>query len=239
MTTYVLVHGAWMGQFAWELVAPRLEEAGHRVITLDLPGHGDDQADPAGISLDSYRAAVLAALGDSGDVVLVGHSMGGMVISAVAEAAPERLRQLVYVSAYLPRDGESLYGLSQEDSGSKVGQYWRQEDPARYSPAWIDAAGIVPVFAADCPQRYQNLLVARHRPEPLAPLATPVRLSAERYGRVPRAYIETLLDACVSHQLQTLMLERTPVERRFQLQSAHSPFFAVPDQLAACLLECA
>ncbi len=237
--TFVLVHGAWMGQFAWQKVTPLLEQAGHHVITLDLPAHGDDQTAPAAASLDSYRDAVIAAIGAYSDVILVGHSFGGMVISAVAEALPERIKTLVYLAAYLPRSGESLYQLSQEDSASIVGQYWRQDDPANYSPASIASDGIVPAFAADCTPEEQQLLIERQRAEPVPPLATPVTLSAERYGRVPRCYIETLNDRAVSHQLQTLMLARTPVERRFSLPTSHSPFFAAPAQLAAILSELA
>lgn len=236
MATYVLVHGAWMGKAAWDLLAPRLEAAGHRAITLDLPAHGADATPAAAAALDGYRDAVIGAIGSARGVVLVGHSMGGMVISAVAERIPEQLQSLVYLCAYLPRSGESLYALSQEDGGSRVGRYWRQEDPARYTPAWIAPEGIVEVFGADCPPALQQLLVEKHHPEPVPPLATPVTLSAERYGRVPRIYIETLNDACVSHQLQQLMIERVGVQARYPLETGHTPFYSAPDALAAVLL---
>ncbi len=239
MSTYLFVHGAWMGKFAWNDIIPRLEAQGHDTISFDLPAHGADQTPAASVSLDSYRDAVLDALGDRTDVVLVGHSMAGVVIATVAEARPSQIKSLVFVCAYLPRNGESVYGLSQEDTASQVGPFWRQDDPANYSPAWISSEGIVPVFGADCSAAQQALLIAEHRPEPVPPLATPVALTAERYGTVPRFYIETLHDACVSHQLQTLMLSRTAVTRRFQLATGHTPFFTAPDQLVASLLESA
>lgn len=233
--TYVLVHGAWMGQFAWVEIVPRLAAQGHEVVTLDLPAHGDDPTPPEAASLEGYRDAVIAAIGDRRDVILVGHSMGGMVVSAVAEAIPGRLKSLVYLCAYLPRSGESLYQLSSEDQASTVGAYWREEDPASYSPAWIAEEGIVTAFAADCPPTYQQILIERHRAEPVPPFATPLTLSDGAYGTVPRVYIETLNDRAVSHQLQELMLSRVAVGRRFQLPSSHSPFFSMPDALVACL----
>jgi pimeloyl-ACP methyl ester carboxylesterase len=233
--TYALVHGSWLGKFCWAKVVPMLETQGHTVLTLDLPAHGDDATPPENTSLESYRDAVLKVIGDRNDVILVGHSMAGVVISAVAEAIPDRIRSLVYLCAYLPRSGESLYQISSEDKDSLVGKYWRQEHPEQYSPAWVAPERIVEVFGADCPPHDQELLVNRHRPEPVPPLATPVTLTAERYGRVPRDYIETLQDRTVSHQLQTLMLSRVSVRQRFQLSSSHCPFFSMPDQLVNCL----
>lgn len=81
--TYVLVHGSWMGKFCWAEVVPMLEALGSAVLTLDLPAHGDDSTPSEKASLDGYRDAVLAVIGDRNDVTLVGHSMAGMVISAV------------------------------------------------------------------------------------------------------------------------------------------------------------
>ncbi|PSB30788.1 alpha/beta fold hydrolase [Stenomitos frigidus] len=235
--TYVLVHGSWMGKFCWVEVVPRLETLESTVLTLDLPAHGDDPTPAENASLDGYRDAVLNVIGDRHNIILVGHSMAGMVISAVAEAIPAQIRSLVYLCAYLPQNGENLYQLSSEDQESLVGTYWRQEHPESYSPAWVAPEGVVKVFGADCPPQYQELILQKHRPEPVPPLATPIALTAARYGTVPRFYIETLEDRTVSHQLQTLMLSRAGVQKRFQLSSSHCPFFSVPDQLVAHLTE--
>lgn len=236
MATFVLVHGAWMGAFAWDAVRPLLEAQGHTVLTPELPAHGADQTPAEQATLDGYAQAVRDAIGDRSEVVLVGHSLAGVVISSVAEAIPNQIKRLIYVCAYLPRSGESLYQLSQEDPASHIGAYWRQEHPEQYSPASVAAEGIVEVFGADCSPADQELLVARHRPEPVPPMATPVTLTEARYGSVPRSYIATLHDACVSHQLQMIMLSRTPVERQETLETGHSPFFAQPDALTRLLV---
>jgi pimeloyl-ACP methyl ester carboxylesterase len=90
--TYVLVHGSWLGKFCWTEVVTLLEMKGHTALTIDLPAHGDDLTPPDNTSLDSYRDVVVGLIGDLRDVILVGHSMAGVVISAVAEAIPDRIK---------------------------------------------------------------------------------------------------------------------------------------------------
>jgi pimeloyl-ACP methyl ester carboxylesterase len=235
--TYVLVHGAWMGKFCWIDVVSQLKAVGNTVLTLDLPAHGDDPTPADVITMESYRDAIIQTIGDRTNVILVGHSMAGMPISIVAEAIPNQLKALVFVSAYLPSDGETLLQLSQEDEESHVGSYWRQDDPEHNSPPWIADEGIVDVFCADCDPQAQETVKSRHRPEPITPFVTPVVLTQGNYGSVPRYYIETLEDRAVSHQLQTLMLSRVAVEKRFQLPSSHCPFLSMPDRLVACFME--
>jgi pimeloyl-ACP methyl ester carboxylesterase len=221
--TYVLVHGAWSGKYVWNASKTMLERRGETVITLDLPSHGDDQTPLEQATLEGYKQAVINAIGERSNVILVGHSFGGMVISAVGEAVPEKISKLVYVAAYLPRNGESLFGLSQEDKNSKVGMYWNQTSQTAAS---IKAEGIVEVFCADCRTVTQRTLVRKHRPEALAPLGTPVTLTAERFGKIPRYYIETLQDNAVSNQLQKRMLSRTSVVASVELNTSHSPFLS-------------
>jgi pimeloyl-ACP methyl ester carboxylesterase len=228
----VLVHGAWMGAWAWDGVVRELARAGFDAVAVELPAHGDDPTPPESASLDAYVDAVLRAMPADGRVVLVGHSMGGIVISAVAERAPERIARLVYVAGYLPRSGESLYALSQTDTESEVGRHWRQDDPVRYSPASIDEAGRVAVFCADCPAAAAARLVARHRPEPVPPLATPVALSDERFGRVPRVYLGTRSDRAVGPALQQRMVAAAPGTVLEWLEGGHAPMLAQPQRLA-------
>jgi pimeloyl-ACP methyl ester carboxylesterase len=233
--TYVLVHGAFQSQWNWDAVRADLERRGATVITPDLPAHGADPTPPARATLDGYRDAVVRAIGDRTNVILVGHSAGGMTISAVAEAVPERIATLVYVAAFLPRDGDALLPLSQDpaNAGSDVGKYFVL-DTAR-GVASFKPEGLVDLFCADCDAAHQAAIRAHPQPEPLAPQATPVRLTPERFGRVPKVYVETLRDRNVTHPLQELMLSRTPVQRRVRLDTSHAPMLSMPDRLAAIL----
>jgi pimeloyl-ACP methyl ester carboxylesterase len=166
-------------------------------------------------------------------VLLVGHSMAGVVISAVAEREPQRLHRLVYVAAYLPGDGDSVYKLSTNDKDSRVGAFWTQADPKAYSPASIRADGLVEVFCADCSAADQQALRSSHRAEAVPPLGTPVALSAARFGSVPRAYVHTRQDRAVSLALQRQMLARAGgAGAVLELDTGHLPMWTQPRALA-------
>jgi pimeloyl-ACP methyl ester carboxylesterase len=105
MGTFVLVHGSWHGAWCWERLVPRLQTAGHTVIAVDLPGYGEDHTPVRDITLQAYADKVLAVVDTAEEpVVLVGWSMGGIMISTVAEQRHERIAHLVYLAALmLPR----------------------------------------------------------------------------------------------------------------------------------------
>ena len=114
MATFVIVHGAWSGGHAWRWVRPRLRAAGHEVFTPALTGLGErSHLASAQVDLDTHIQDVLGVLEfeDLDQVVLVGHSSGGMVITGVADRAPQRLAQLVYLDAEVPADGQSEFDL--------------------------------------------------------------------------------------------------------------------------------
>lgn len=231
--TVVLVHGAWMGAWSWDRVAAELRERRLDVKVVELPGHGDDPTPPERLSLEAYVKAVTDALPAQGRATVVGHSMAGMVISQAAERVPERVGRLVYVAAYLPRDGQSLYQISQTDADSRVPRFWQQAHPQAYSPATIRAEGLAEVFCADCAPADLALLAARHRAEAVPPLATPVKLSAERWGAVPKLYVHTLRDGAVSYALQrTMVANAGPGVATATLDSAHAPMLTQPKALA-------
>ena len=228
--SFVLVHGAWMGAWSWERVTPLLEAAGHEVRVVELPAHGDDQADPATTTLDGYRDAVLAAMEDSGEpVVLVAHSMGGMVISAAGQAEPEGVEALVYVAGYLPQDGQSLLDLAFMDPGSILGEHLIDHGDGTAS---IEADAIGEVFCADCTEDDVMLLQNNHRPEAFAPLATPITLTDDAFGTLPRFYVHTAQDVAVSPLLQDQMVAASPVDGEASLDAAHSPMLSAPEALA-------
>jgi pimeloyl-ACP methyl ester carboxylesterase len=118
MARVVLVHGAFSGAWCWEPVLPGLRAAGHTVQTVELPGSGEDDTPVAEVTLQAYADRVGDALGEGAPAVLVGHSMGGMVITQAAAQHPERVAALVYVTAFLPGDGHSLLDLTALPEGA-------------------------------------------------------------------------------------------------------------------------
>jgi pimeloyl-ACP methyl ester carboxylesterase len=234
-STIVLVHGAWSDATAWQAVVPVLQAQGHEVIAVNLPGHGSDATSFAGISLKSYVDAVKNAIGERKNVVLVGHSMAGIVISQVAEEIPGQIKELVYLAAYLPQNGESLLSLAKQDADSHIGKYL-QIDQATGS-ANVAKDGVVDVFAADAPAQVGEYIANNIKPEPLAPLATPVTLTEGNFGTVKKVYIHTVNDHAVSFALQNTMVKNNGhIAKEYSLTSSHTPFVSMPDKLAAIIL---
>jgi pimeloyl-ACP methyl ester carboxylesterase len=146
MSTYLLVHGAWGGSHGWRKVRPRLQKAGHAVFTPSLTGQGERAhlASPE-VGLSTHIQDVCNTLWyeDLTDIILVGHSYGSMVVTGVAERMPERIRHLVYLDAFVPADGQSLYdargGAPDPDTGWQVPQLARNEDLTDPEVAWNNA----------------------------------------------------------------------------------------------------
>ena len=121
MSTYLLIHGAWHGGWCWRSVAPLLEARGHRVLAPDLPGHGDDRTPAAAVTLRSYTDRICEIAGAQTEpVILAGHSMGGVAITQAAENCPQYIGALVYVCAFLPRNGDSAMVWASQDRESMV-----------------------------------------------------------------------------------------------------------------------
>lgn len=232
--TTVIVHGAFQTAAAWSDVADRLRATGEEVIVVDLPGRSGDPGDPHALTLGSYRDAVLAALGDRTGVTLVGHSFGGFTISAVAEAAPERVRKLVYVAAYVPANGESLQSLSATDEGTKFnGENFVVA--ADYGTASVLARDRVLIFANDADEATAAAIADGLGPEPLPPMTTPVAVTGDRFGRVPKAFVRTLRDHAVSPTLQDRMIARAGITEIVDLDTGHAPAATAPGRLAEIL----
>jgi pimeloyl-ACP methyl ester carboxylesterase len=236
MSTYLLVHGAWSNAACWQPVTPRLLAAGHRVVAPNLPGHGANAAPLAQQTLGDYVATIVAAVDASPTpVILVGHSMGGAVISRVAELRPDRISRLVYVAAYLLRAGESIQTTADPDS----------QLPPAFRPAadWstisLDPALGRDAFLHDVPKALANIAAAAFGAEASAPFGTPMDITDGAFGRVPRAYVTTRLDRVVSPALQDRMLAASPCAPVVSLATGHAPFYAQPDALADALLQMA
>lgn len=233
--TIVLVHGAWADASAWHGVTPLLQAQGYNVIEVNLPGHGKDETSFAVITLQSYVDAVKKAIGSKKNVILVGHSMAGLVISQTAESIPGQIKELIYLSAFLPRNGESLLSLAHQDPDSHIGKYLQIDE--KNGTAVIAKEGIAEVFALDAPKEVQNYLVANTKAEPLAPLATPVSLTEANFGKVKKTYIYTTLDNAVSYNAQKAMVKNSPVSQEYTLASSHTSFIASADKLAEDILK--
>lgn len=236
MATFVLVHGSFHGAWCWHKLLPELEALGHRAVALDLPAQGDDETPIADATLDANVARVVEIIEQQSEpVVLVGHSFGGATITATAERVPDRIRLLVYITAFIPRDGESINDITRSplwppEEGARA--FARSEDGLSVSVA-PDA--VRERFYHDCSDEDVAGCLERIRPQPFAPRDAPVRTTPERFGRVPRAYIHCADDRSIPLRVQEEIVARMPCEKVVSLATSHSPFLSAPVELAQAL----
>ncbi|WP_407166273.1 alpha/beta fold hydrolase [Bradyrhizobium sp. ORS 111] len=230
--TFLVCHGAWSAGWAWKKMHPLMQAAGHRLVTPSYTGLGERAhlANPS-IDLEAHIQDVLAVIKyeDLSDIVLLGHSYGGMVATGVADRARERVAQLIYLDAFVPRDGQSLFDLNEVAiekmrEAARNGDGWRippMPTPPDTSPAdveWLTARRI------DMPLKcFEQRLKLQHG-EPA----------------LPRSYIYAtrITPADTFGQFA----KRTKNEagwRYFEIDASHSPNVTAPEALMALLMEIA
>lgn len=237
MASFILIHGSWHGGWCFDEVAALLREKGHEVIAPDLPGIGGDAAALAAVSLQGWAdfTADLCRSATQSPVILAGHSRGGLVVSQSAETASEAIDALVYICAMMLPNGMS-----------------RAEFKAMEAPNPAFDALITPVadghgtritgenpqdvFAQLSPPDKVAAAMARLADEPHGPRSTPLRLTPERWGSLPRMYVECTNDLTIPIASQRLMQEMSPGAAVVTLDADHSPFLSRPKELADALM---
>jgi pimeloyl-ACP methyl ester carboxylesterase len=230
MATFVVAHGAWSAGWAWKKMRPRLRDRGHELYTPTYTGLGE-RAHLASrdVTLQTHIADVLGTLEfeDLRDVVLVGHSYGGMVATGVADRARTRLRHLVYLDAFVPRDGQSLLDLVPADVRE------RMHEGARTAGAgWRVPPNPVPPDTSEADLAW---IMPRRVLQPLRTFEEPLRLTGTSTG-MPRTYIYCTRSA--PGDLFRQFADRARAEPGWQcleLDASHSPNVTAPAALAAML----
>ncbi len=229
MATYVLCHGGWSGGWQWRDMATRLRAAGHDVYTPTFTGLGERvHLASREVDLHTYIQDILMVLKYENlhDVVLLGYSISGAVISGVAEAATDRIGQLVYLDAYVLRDGESIAdqigaditGALQHTADLVGDGWWLPHDPP------------------DADRRTNQSLV---------PVLTPLALKNPAVEALPRTFIyctRGAQDIGPLHLPIAQAAERAKADphwRYRELDSGHMPMWEMPQELADLLVELA
>jgi pimeloyl-ACP methyl ester carboxylesterase len=273
---FVLVHGAWHNHSAWDRVTSILKGNGFAALTLDLPGAGVNAVAPTSLRCSPFDAAAFAAersfvagvtqeqrtqavvalvkqaSTSDGKVILVGHSAGGMTISAVAEQVPELLLAVVYLAGFMVPNGMPLLGMLQHEtmsSAQALGLF--VGDPV--------AIGATRINPGSTDEAYRSLLKASfygdvsesdfvqaasqlHCDESNAGALAPSEITADRFGRVPRHYIRTTQDRAVpltgqDHMIATVDGAIGGKTITHTLESSHSPFLSQPANLSKILID--
>jgi pimeloyl-ACP methyl ester carboxylesterase len=238
MSTFLLIHGAWHSGRCWERVVPSLESAGHRVLAPSLTGYGD-KAHLLGpeVGLDTHIDDVLGLIEreDLREVVLVGHSYAGLVISSVAHRVPDRIAHLVYLDAMDPRDGETavdIQPLSQLliDRAAQTGTPWRIP-PMPVQPAPFGLFGVVdPEDVA--------WLGGMLSDQPVRCLQQPVRLGNPAADAIARTYIRcTVKPAGIVHRPLPAVQPNGSPTQVWELPTGHDCMITMPAELSDLLLK--
>lgn len=240
MAAYLLVHGAWHDERCWEHVIPHLAASGHQVHALTLPGHGHKPLPPFQVSLKKYATAVCEAATQIAEpVIVVGHSMGGMVISAAAQAQPQLFKHLVYLTGYVPPLYRPVHlrHLVLGDTGTHL---WNGVlvDWLRFK-VHLAAEHAADLLYHDCTADQAALAQSRLCPQAGRPMIDLIWATRNGLGSVPKTYIECLQDKVISIEHQRRMQSHANFSRVMTLDSSHSPFFSQPEKTAAYLFEIA
>ena len=246
MATFVLVHGGWHGGWCWQKVIPFLEAAGHEVYAPTLTGLAERAAELSpDIGLDTHIQDVVGLLQEKNlhGVILVGHSYGGMVITGVVDAVPERIAHLVYLDTFVPRDGESMAGVV------PLLRYVLRKQAQAHGDGWrVDSQGTYGVTTE--PDR--SWVLSKVTPQPLKTLEQPLHLKNPAIvSATPRTHIECTSGGFFSSFMQYLRVYRAipylgrrralpPTEagwRLRQLPTGHDAMITMPRELADLLLE--
>ncbi len=234
MSTFVLIHGGCHGAWCWYKIIPRLEKLGHSVIAPDLPSHGRDKTPISIVTLQAYVDTVCTILDALQEpVVLVGHSMGGGIITQTAEYRPDKIKTLVYLTALLPANGESMGQVLRRNTASVLASNFVRT--ADGSASTVREEALTEGFYGDCSAEDIALAKLMLTPQAVAPLKAQLQTSAANFGRIPRVYIECLRDQAHSLPFQRSVYETFPGQQVISLNTSHSPFFSAPDELAAHL----
>jgi pimeloyl-ACP methyl ester carboxylesterase len=243
---FVLVHGGNHGAWCWDLLRPELERRGHATVAVDLPGHGGRATQAA--TLEGYRDAVVEQV-EPGDI-LVGHSMGGYVISVAADVVAPRVQHLVYLAAGLPVEGKSMTEASggvDPGSAESGGQLEIMGERGTIDSiiemvdngtafAFRDPEEAKRFFYHDCPPKLADWAVGRLTPQPLAPVTVPISIRRFWSAELPRSFVKCAQDKALAPDAADAFVRRLGVDP-FVIDTSHSPFLSRPSELAELLVE--
>ena len=271
-TGVVLIHGAWHDHHTWDAVVPLIEKQGGVAKAIDLPGAGASAPRPAvfdqrpldpeafgiepspnaGVTQDERTAAAIEAVREvnaqtGGQAIVVGHSLGGLTVSAVVEAIPEEVSAAVYLTAFmLPPGMLAVEMIQHELMADALVPTLFMADPEQVGALRIDTASpdaayrrrLIQTFYGDLSDaQVETALSHLHPDEPVQVAAVPSSVSVERFGTVARHYAKCTQDQAITHAGQQEMIRLMDEAMGtgtvvHQFHASHSPFHSQPDAIA-------
>jgi pimeloyl-ACP methyl ester carboxylesterase len=236
MAAALLIHGAWQGAWAWDAFIPPFSAKGWVCNAVDLPENGQPGAGDGPAGMESYVAHCGRFL--DAPSVIIAHSGGGVLASQLAENFPDRVKCVVYLAGMMLPSGVAFEDLLAELAAETaistgIGPYLEWSEDRQFS--CVPPAAALEIFLHDCTAEAARRAAARLRPQREAGRKLRAVLTPERYGRVPRLYVEALRDRSVVLEVQRRMQDLSPGARRLSIDTGHAPQLANPDLLADML----
>jgi len=184
--TFVLVHGAWHGGWCWAAVINQLERLRDRAFAVDLPGHGMNRADRSKVTLDSYVNSVVEFIErhDLKEVVLAGHSLGGLTIPGVAAKIPARIKRVVWVTAMVALDGQPMVDPAMSPLPAAA-----ETLPEGSIPIEMMGKEFFDGLTNDMAPAVKEYVLSALGPQPIGPMIAPVPMAPYFATGIPSSYI--------------------------------------------------
>ncbi|MEL0166493.1 MAG: alpha/beta fold hydrolase [Pseudomonadaceae bacterium] len=238
--TFVLIHGAWAGSWVWDALKPELEAASHRVLALDMPGNPQHPAAPDAISMAGCMAHIAAACAEiEGPLLLVGHSGGGVIATQAAEMLAERVVGVAYLAGMMLPSGLGFADLTTElmqthpqAAGIWPRLHWAEDRQSSTVPP----EAVCEIFLQDLPREQAMAAAQRFCSQPEGTRALVAEWTAERFGRLPRLYVEATEDRSVVLAAQRKMQALVPGAQVVSLACGHVPQVVQTAAVAEALL---
>ena len=226
--TFVLVHGGAHGAWCWERMIPHLEDD---AVAIDLPGRGANPAPLDSLTAADWGQAVVETITelDAEKVILVGHSLAGITLPRVAEAIPERLSRMVFVSCAVPPDGGSVIDILTPEIRPLAEQNLKEKQASS-----LPEAVAREMFCGDMTEEQARFVLDRLVPEAWGPMLEPCSLAGLSRG-VPTTYVKLLEDTVLPPALQDQMIAHMGEVEVVELEAGHDAMVSQPEGLAALL----
>ena len=244
ITTFVLVHPAWFGGWCWRRVSPVLRARGHEVFTPTLTGLGERAhlaSRDVGLEVHVKDVANVLEYEDLRQVILVGNSSGGMVITGVADRMPERIAHVVYLDAFVPEDGQSMLDIIPPERRPLMEALVQQE-----GDGWLLPRFAPPPWEKFVPEAWRitdeadlRWVLPRLRPTPFGHFKEPVRRNNTAAEKLPRTYIRCQGWPNASFDRYAEIARNATGWRHRELATSHLPYITHPRELADLLTEAA
>lgn len=230
MRKFVLVHGSWQGGWCWKPLADLLMQMGHQVTCLDLPGHGKNVFPLSQVTYEEYYKFLVKEIQQQSEpIILVAHSMSGILAAPLLDHLSEKIHHLFLIAAFVAQEGQSLLDIAIAGGPSEIPNVLMMDPDGKTQSLQLQK--VKQAFYHDCSSAIADWAIAQLQPQPLAPITTPIYWKDSGRHSHKRTYLICEQDRDVHPTTQRKILSNYPCHT-ISLETGHFPFLSQPEALA-------